>query len=143
MGKQGMGTGSALLILIFAVLCLTIFALISLSSAGNDKALADANAELVMLYYEADALAETILAEIIASLPGTAAGEIRGVPVTMAFDEYKLADVISYRVPVNEYKSLHVEAVFGIDGVEVLCWAMRDARDWKEEDEPLNVWDGN
>jgi hypothetical protein len=54
MDKKGMGIGSASLVLIFAVLCLTVFALISLSAAQNDKALADANAALVKAYYETE-----------------------------------------------------------------------------------------
>ena len=51
-GRANIGTSS--LILIFIILCLTIFGLLSLSSAGSDWRLAQKNAESVKGYYEAD-----------------------------------------------------------------------------------------
>lgn len=51
-GRINIGTSS--LILIFIILCLTVFGLLSLSSAGSDWKLAQKNAEAVRAYYEAD-----------------------------------------------------------------------------------------
>jgi len=42
MGKSGIGVGSASIVLVFAILCLTIFSLITYVVAGNEKALVDA-----------------------------------------------------------------------------------------------------
>jgi len=55
--------GSALLV-IFAVLCLTIFALLSLSTAQAGSRLSLRSAETVHSYYEADAAAEKLLAQL-------------------------------------------------------------------------------
>ena len=66
MNRSGFGIGSASMTLIFAVLCLTVLALISHVSADNDKALSDAEAKMVIGYYDADVLAERIVAELIA-----------------------------------------------------------------------------
>ncbi|MCL2163360.1 MAG: hypothetical protein FWH55_02985 [Oscillospiraceae bacterium] len=64
MNRSGLGIGSASVTLIFAVLCLTILALISHVSADNDKALSDAEAKMVIGYYNADVLAERVVAEL-------------------------------------------------------------------------------
>ena len=51
MNKSGIGIGSASVVLVFAVLCLTIFALISYTAAINDKALTEVEVRLVKGYY--------------------------------------------------------------------------------------------
>ena len=52
--KSGANIGSASLILIFIVLCLGTFGLLSLTSANNDLELAKRNAAAVSGYYRAD-----------------------------------------------------------------------------------------
>ena len=52
--KSGANIGSASLILIFIVLCLGTFGLLSLTSANNDLELAERNAAAVSGYYRAD-----------------------------------------------------------------------------------------
>ena len=56
--------GSSSLLVIFAVLCLTVFALLSLSSAQAERRIADAATQAVVDYYEADLRAEEILARL-------------------------------------------------------------------------------
>ena len=53
--KNGANIGSASLILIFIVLCLGTFGLLSLSSAKNDLDLAERNGRSVSGFYRADA----------------------------------------------------------------------------------------
>ena len=55
--------GASSLLVIFAVLCLTIFALLSVSTVQADGRLSDHAAKAVVNYYEADAKAEEILAK--------------------------------------------------------------------------------
>ena len=56
--------GASSLLVIFAVLCLTIFALLSISTLQADGRLSDHAANAVTNYYEADAQAEEILARL-------------------------------------------------------------------------------
>lgn len=56
--KSGANIGSASLILIFIVLCLGTFGLLSLTSAKNDLDLAERNAAAVSGFYQADAKGE-------------------------------------------------------------------------------------
>ena len=69
--KSGIGTvnaGGAIIIIIFVVLCLTIFGLLSFTTSFADKKLADRNLESVSQYYRADAIAEEALAKIYDSV---------------------------------------------------------------------------
>lgn len=66
--KSGATIGSASLILIFIVLCLGTFGLLSLSSAKNDLDLAERNGRSVSSYYRADAEGEAFLAKVDALL---------------------------------------------------------------------------
>ena len=56
--------GASSLLVIFAVLCLTIFALLSISTVQANGRLSDHAVNAVMNYYEADAQAESILAKL-------------------------------------------------------------------------------
>jgi len=65
--KTGIGTvnaGGAIIIIIFVVLCLTIFGLLSFTTSFADKKLADKNLRSVEQYYKADSEAEKTLAMI-------------------------------------------------------------------------------
>jgi hypothetical protein len=66
--KAGIGTvnaGGAIIIIIFVVLCLTIFGLLSFATSFADKKLADKNLTNVSQYYKADAEAEKKLAVLV------------------------------------------------------------------------------
>ena len=56
--------GGSSLLVIFAVLCLTVFALLSLGTVLAERRLADASAQAVTAYYGADAEAEIIFARL-------------------------------------------------------------------------------
>ena len=56
--------GISSLIVIFAVLCLTVFALLSISTARSQQRLADSMKAAVTGYYQADNAAEEILAAL-------------------------------------------------------------------------------
>ena len=56
--------GISSLLVIFSVLCLTVFALLTISTAKAERRLSDVSAEAVSAYYSADAEAEFIFAQI-------------------------------------------------------------------------------
>ena len=56
--------GGSSLLVIFAVLCLTVFALLSLSTVQAEKRMADAAAEAVADYYAADLKAQEVFARL-------------------------------------------------------------------------------
>lgn len=140
MNKGGTGIGSASMALMFAVLCLVVFALISYSAAGNDRVLADTEAELVKGYYEADALAEQITAELLAAR--TIPESLCGVEIFAGWDDTMAAGTAEFSCPVSGRKELYVKIAVREDSYDILSWRMQDAGEWRA-DENLPVWPGN
>ena len=119
--------GGSSLLVIFAVLCLTVFAMLSLSTVQADKRLSDASAAAVSEYYAADCRAEEILAQL-------RTGQVpEGVRVK--------ADTYSYTCSISETQELQVEVRIRENGWEVLRWQAVSTARWSE-DETLSLWDG-
>lgn len=140
MNRGGMGVGSSSIMLIFAVLCLTVFSLISLSVAGNDKSLVDTEAGLVTEYYEADEFAERIVSEILKS--DSTPEQILGVSIETEWDWDLTAEVSSFICPISDVKDLVVKVAVSEDSYEILIWKMVNTDDWVIDDS-LNVWTGD
>ena len=119
--------GGSSLLVIFAVLCLTVFAMLSLSTVQADKRLSDASAAAVFEYYAADCRAEEILAQL-------RTGQVpEGVRVK--------ADTYSYTCSISETQELQVEVRIRENGWEVLRWQAVSTARWSEG-ETLSLWDG-
>lgn len=120
--------GGSSLLVIFAVLCLTIFALLSLSTVQADRRMAEASYQAVQGYYEADTEAELILANLRSgNLPDN---------VT------KKDNLYSYTCQVSETQALEVEVQITEDSYRVLRWQLVSTTEW-EADDGLDVWDGS
>ena len=139
MNKSGVGVGSASIVLVFAVLCLTVFSLITYVVAVNDKALVDAKVGLVTGYYEADALAEQILAEILAA--EDIRSTVLGVDINTRFDENLGVETTYFFCHISDIKALYVRLVIRDDSYDILNWRMYDTDDWIFDDS-INVWPG-
>ena len=113
-------------LVIFTVLCLTVFALLSLSTVQAEKRLSQSSAQAVENYYRADCQAETIFAQLRAgALPRE---------VTLAQGVYR------YSVPIGEELTLQVELTRVEDRWKVLRWqALAPERELVDG---LPVWDG-
>jgi len=137
--KGGIGVGSASVVLVFAVLCLTVFSLISFVVAENDKALVDAGQQLMTGYYKADSQAEQILAQLLES--DATPSNVLGVDITTGTDDATGVEYISYGCPISDDKVLDVKVTISGNSYEILNWRMLDTGDWVTDDK-LNVWLG-
>lgn len=118
--------GGSSLLVIFAVLCLTVFALLGFSTVQADKRLADISIQAVSDYYAADCAAEEILARLKAGqLP-------EGVT--------KAGDVYAYSCAISPAQSLQVEVRDG--DWAVLRWQAVSTVHWQENTD-VELWDGN
>ena len=125
--------GGSSLLVAFAVLCLTVFALLSLSTVRADGRLADASAQAVQDYYAADCQAQELLARL-------RNGE---KPEGVEFYGSGLS-YASYACPISETQELQVTVLLGgVSGAdyEVIRWQAVPSGEW-EPDESLYVWDG-
>lgn len=128
--------GGISLLVVFAVLCLTVFALLSLTTVQADVRLADASAKAVEDYYAADCRAQEILAGLRhGDWPQDVDVEVAGA-------------VASYTVPISDTQELRVEVVLDhllldmeTDGCTILRWQAAPVGEW-ESDESIEIWDG-
>ena len=139
MNKGGIGVGSASIVLVFAVLCLTIFSLISFIVTQNTKALVDAEAEFVTGYYKADTSAELILAELLNA--ETIPAQIRGIDINIEQDNDSGSNIINFVYPIYDmdYKDLFVRVSIGEETYSVLSWRVIDNAEW-EAAGSFNLW---
>lgn len=127
-GSFGPMIGGCSLLVIFAVLCLTVFSLLGLSTVQADKRLSDISAEAVKDYYAADCRGEEILACL-------REGQC---PDFVERD----GDIYRYSCPISDVQALFIEVRVQDAQWEVLRWEAVSIRDAGEE-QNLSVWDGN
>lgn len=118
--------GGSSLLVIFAVLCLTVFALLSLSTVMADGRLSGASVEAVAEYYEADSQAEEIWARL---RNGQIPEQVR-----------QEGDIYAYTCPISETQTLWVELRRREDTWTVLRWQAVARAELPEEE--LTVWSG-
>ena len=121
--------GSSSLLVIFAVLCLTVFALLGLSTVLADSRLLTNSSKMVMAYYSADTQAEEILAQLRQGI----------IP-----DNVQEQNDHSYQYIclISEQQALYVHVVVYDSTWDVLQWRVITAEQ-AETDELLSLWDGS
>lgn len=136
---QTMVGGSSLLV-IFAVLCLTVFALLSLNTVLADRRLAEASAKSVTAYYEADCRAEEIFARL--RMDGRAPEADSSLPDEPGICRTKKEEgyVYTYSCPISETQTLWVELLQKDDIWTVLRWQAVAKTQSQEVQQEL--WDG-
>lgn len=119
--------GGSSLLVIFALLVLSMFALLSLSTVQAEKRLTDASAQSAEAYYLADLRAEDIFARL-------RSGEIP--PEVQESD-----GIYRYTCPISESQQLIVELACTQGQWNVLRWQAA-ALAQPETEETLPVWNG-
>jgi len=123
--------GGSSLLVIFAVLCLTVFALLTLSTVEAGGRLSERAARSLEAYYAADARAEEIL---------TALRDQEIIENGLVKDEGD--GVVSYMVPIDETQALRVRVrVEAQQAYQVLQWQAVSTASWEASDK-IEVWDG-
>lgn len=146
---SGLGVGYVSIMVIFVTVCLTLFAVLSLSAAGSNDAFNKRSGEYLREYYAADAKAVDILAQLDSSAKAAAQSGFFLDDFELSAEELG-ADIVpvkggcraKYSVKINERQQLMCEVVFTEDGgFEKTRWQSVAA--YSDDDSHLNVWDGN
>ena len=119
--------GICSLLVIFAVLCLAVFALLSVSTVQAQTRLAESSRNAVAGYYRADCEAEKILAFLRTGV----------IPKGVTQKD----DVFTYGCRISDTLILAVTVWLSEDQYTILQWQAVSASDWEAE-EKLPVWDG-
>lgn len=132
--RSATGLGATTLIMLFSVLCLCVFALLSLSTAKAELNLSRRMASSVGEYYAADEKA------ILAMETLTESGSIDAAALDLQNLEQDGRSV-SYGVTINSELTLFVELESAAEGWQVKRWQVVDTGEW-DPDDTLDVWDG-
>lgn len=126
--------GGSSLLVAFAVLALTVFALLSLSTVRADVRLADASAQAVTDYYAADCAAQEVLARL-------RNGEMPVGVSDHSYDSWHTGTRYTYACPISDTQELQVEVILYGTDYEILRWQAVPTGEW-EPDDHLDVWGG-
>lgn len=146
---SGLGVGYVSIMVIFVTVCLTLFAVLSLSAAGSNDSFNKRSGEYLREYYAADAKALDILAQLDCSAKTAAQGdffldelEFSAQELGVSITPLKGGCRAKYSVKINERQQLMCEIDFTEDGgFEKKRWQSVAA--YSDDDSHLNVWDGN
>ena len=139
--KIGINVGSASIVMVFAVLCLTIFSVLSFVTANHERKLAEKTAEAVQQYYQADWKAEMYYEELEKQLQeGVSVESLSGLDMTVQAMAEETQ--IQYAVPVDDAQELQVQlTVLPNRELQVKQWTVVAVKQW-DYDETIPVWDG-
>lgn len=119
--------GISSLLVMFAVLCLTVFALLSVATVSADTQLAERSRTAITGYYQADCQAEAVLARL-------RAGEIPS-GVTAEGSRY------CYLCKISDTQALSVAVTLDGTDYTILRWQVISTAQW-QADNKLPVWAG-
>lgn len=148
-GKVNIGAAS--LVLIFIVLCLATFGLLSLSSAKGDLSLAERQAEAVSAYYEADSKGQEWVRQVDAVLQeemghsDDSSSASDAVKARLGEIYHQDEGMVVTDIPMERGQSLRIELTLVCgEGMryQIHSWYVYDSGQY-EIDNSMPVWDGS
>lgn len=145
--KRRANIGTSSLILIFIVLCLATFSILSLENARREDVFSRKNAAAVQRYYQADRDAEAFVQQVDQALAASDkldAESCKKQVLALAGDYYQAEqELFALDFAMDSGLALYVE--LAVDWEEktsrVQCWKVVD-RGELEIDQSVPVWDG-
>lgn len=143
--------GSSSMLVVFIILCLVTFSVLSVASANNDRKYSEKIADRTTAYYEASNKAEELLSQIDDKLNQVYeqynAEYLSQVPDALtSIDGIDTSDFpsVSFSVPINDTQTLSVSLLIQIPEKEgdtfytVTSWKEISTEVWNG-DEPMNL----
>lgn len=121
--KNRITIGISSIVLIFMILCLAVFSLLSLSDAKSALTFAQKRAETVQIYYESDIEAQKFIRDYRA----------------LDAEQKQSETTIVYELPMRSGQTLHLE--LSADGSDILSYYVYNNTDYVI-DSDLPVWGG-
>ena len=132
MRRGGSVSGAVSMVMIFCVLCLAVFSVLTLATAVRERTLSNLSAESAANYYQADTQATKTVAALLR-------GEAPDGVTVRDEPEGRLA---AFTVDINEQQKLDVEVLLRDGECEVRRWATIYTGDW-QTDESIDIWNGD
>lgn len=142
----GVNIGGASIIMVFSVLCLTIFAVLTLVSANAESTLAKKSVASVKSFYSADEAASNTLSKIYDIADKESDLQAIKAQVTSLSDTIKVEEqngqlIITYTEKIDDGQNLTAKISTDGNAVKVLSWKVQSTAEWKPDND-FNVWQG-
>ncbi|MGI5937098.1 MAG: hypothetical protein ACOX7I_09965 [Oscillospiraceae bacterium] len=140
----GIRPGIMSVTVIFAVLCLTVFAVLSLMTAKSQAKQAEKEAAALVDYYEADGQCATFTRKLHRLWKsGSDIQELKARAEELGGTCQKEGDVltVSYTAIIDNARQLDISFEISASSFEIFKWQTAGRGDWTP-DEKLNVWEG-
>ena len=132
MKRSGSVSGAVSLVMIFCILCLVIFSVLTLATADREARLSEMTARNTEEYYQADRDATVIAAALRNGSPIPA-----DIDVEIAWE----GDTASFLLPIGDSLALDVALTVRGGAYEILRWQTVYVGSW-EPDNVLDLWEG-
>ena len=132
MKRSGSVSGAVSLVMIFCILCLVIFSVLTLATADRESRLSEMTARNTEEYYQADRDATVIAAALRNGSPIPA-----DIDVEIAWE----GDTASFLLPIGDSLALDVALTVRGGAYEILRWQTVYVGSW-EPDNVLDLWEG-
>ncbi|WP_101697749.1 hypothetical protein [Clostridium minihomine] len=152
------GVGISSILMIFVILCLTAFGILSFSTARSDWQLTQKNVQSIQSYYDADAKAQEVLAQtdlelarLLRENPSFSnrqlASHLNGqliMDTQLSIPKGSSGTELIFSVPVGSMQKIQVklELVSESQRYRILSYHLSPSEEWSGENQPLDVWDG-
>lgn len=144
--STGIGVGGSSILSVFVILCLTTFATLALVSAQADLRLTTRSAQSVTLYYQADAQAQELLAELADySQEALTSQEVQTLTYVTAVEPDPDGVVVRFSIPMDETRNLEGSIRFdSTGGQEIQYYRVASATPAGgiTLEDNLDVWNG-
>lgn len=142
--EHGIGIGNSLILLIFMVVTLTVFSVLTLVTANSEAATAEKSADNSQSYYRADLEATVKMGQLSDAIKNAASkDEVSDFAAKNGFSENKDENGVtfSFTVQIDEKRELFAELRYENGTLTVNTWKTVSADNDYEQD--INVWDGD
>lgn len=144
--SSGINIGSASIIMVFSVLCLTIFAVLTFLTANNEYKLAEKSALNMQTYYAADAgavVTEGKIREVIDNNPNpsSAIEEIEALDIGVTGSIESDGCHFNYAEVMDDDQEIQVELLLQDGNLKILKWELVNVAEWSADGE-VHLWDG-
>lgn len=143
--KNRINIGTASIILIFIILCLSVFALLGLSDGRSTKIFAERYADSVTAYYQADMAGQHFIRDVWKALEDGRSIEEAGEAAIAALPENSTLEMeqngtLFCDIPVNADQVLHIE--LDVKHADIPAYYVYNKEDYAI-DNRLPIWTGS
>lgn len=141
--SSGINIGSASIIMVFSVLCLTVFAVLSLITANSEYKLAVKSTDVIKNYYAADNAATEKLAVLKDTFDDGDFADVQTKATELGIIcESAGADVtLSFEEKVTDTQALSVKVTYTSGDFRIDEWKLISTDEWNA-DAGFELWDG-